>query len=392
MQIQTTKTYKYRCYPTKSQISYIENQFSMCRHLYNWSLAERIAAYEKDGVSISYNVQQNALPALKKDRPWFKGVHSQVLQNVLKRLELAYQSFFERIKKGETPGFPKFKKRGCWNSITYPQHKNAPEKSKIYAPKIGTVKLVYHREIPKDAKIKTMSVVKEAGKWFVCFSAQVLVELEPKPDPLPPIGIDMGLIDFFHTSDGDTVPVPKYLRKKEKQLKRLQRRLSKAEKRTPKRLKILHALQKCHYRIKCRRNDFLHKQANHLLSISDCICREDLSIQNMVRRPKPKPDGEGGYLPNCASAKAGLNKSISDVGWFKFFEIMRYKAEVFGKNIIPVPPAYTSQECSKCHVIVKKSLSTRTHRCPECGYVAPRDLNAANNILRIGMDTLQASI
>jgi putative transposase len=154
-------------------------------------------------------------------------------KNVLVRLDLAYQSFFERVKKGETPGFPRFEKRGCWNSITFPQYKNSPEKSKIRVPKLGSVKLSYHREIPKDALIKTLSIVKDAGRWLVCFSAQVLVELEPKRNRLPPVGIDMGLIDFLYTSDGDSVPVPKYLRKKQRQLRRLQRRLANAQKAHP---------------------------------------------------------------------------------------------------------------------------------------------------------------
>ncbi|MGD9212135.1 MAG: transposase, partial [Desulfobacteraceae bacterium] len=102
------------------------------------------------------------------------------------------------------------------------------------------------------------------------------------------------------------------------------------------------------------------------------------------------PDGNGGYLPNGAKDKSRLNKSISDVGWYTFFEILKYKAAVLGKNIIAVPAAYTSQVCSACGTIVEKSLSTRTHKC-ECGYIAPRDLNAAINILRIGMDTLQVN-
>jgi putative transposase len=403
MQIRTTRTYRFRCHPTKSRISRLENQFSMCRHLYNWSLKDRIETYQETGSSVGYVQQAGSLPALKENRPWFKSVHSQVLQNVLKRLDEGFKAFFRRVKEGpESPGFPKFKKKGCWNSITYPQYSKLPEiinperksKSKnsiIKAPKIGTIKTTYHREIPDSAVIKTLSIVKEAGKWFACFSAQVLVELEPKHESLPPVGIDMGLIDFLYTSDGDNVPVPKYLRKKEKQLKRLQQRLSAAEKRTPKYDKLLRALQKCHYRIKCRRKDFLHKQANHLLDLSDCICHEKLSIRNMIRRPKPKADGTGGYLPNGASAKAGLNKSIADVGWFGFFEILKYKAASLGKTIIPVAPAYTSQACSACGAIVKKTLSTRTHRCPACGYTANRDLNAAINILRIGLDTLQAS-
>ena len=390
MEITVRKSGKYRIYPRKSQISNMENQFSMCRHLYNWSLAERKETYENDMETITYHNQAVQLPALKKERPWYKGVYSQVLQDVLKRLDKGYKAFFRRVKAGETPGFPKFKKRGQWNSITYPQYQKAPG-SVIQVPKVGNIKMVYHRAIPDNAEIKTLTITKEGGKWFACFSFELSLEIEPKQDVLPSIGIDLGLKDFLYTSNDTHVPVPKYLRAKEKQLKRLQRRLSEATKRSKQYYKILKALQKCHYRIKCRRNDFLHKTANALLNTSDSIFHEALKIQNMTRKPKPKQDEDGAYVPNGASAKAGLNKSIADAGWGQFLDILKYKTLETGKALLAVPPHYTSQICSSCGNMVKKSLSVRTHRC-DCGFVANRDHNAALNILRIGMDTLQASV
>jgi len=362
----------------------------MCRNLYNQALNERKESYEKEQKSVSYHDQAVQLPAFKIERPWYKGVHSQVLQDVLKRLDKGFQSFFRRVKAGETPGYPKFRKRGQWNSITYPQYKTPPS-SGITVPKVGKIKLVHHRETPEDAKIKTLTITKEADKWFACFSVGLSLDIEPKQDLSAAIGIDLGLIDFYYASDGSQISVPKYLRKKEKQLQRLYRRFSKAKKYSKRWYKLLSALQKCHYRIKCRRSDFLHKEADTLLENSDVVVHEDLKIKNMIRRPKPKQDEETGqYLPNNASAKAGLNKSIADAGWGKFLEIATYKAFVLGKKLLAVPPHYTSQQCSACGEIVKKSLSARTHRCP-CGFAANRDHNAALNILRIGMDTLQAS-
>ncbi|MFW5908994.1 MAG: RNA-guided endonuclease InsQ/TnpB family protein, partial [Desulfosalsimonas sp.] len=176
-----SKSFKYRIYPTRAQITNLENQFSMCRHLYNWSLAERKEAYETSGETISYNTQQNNLPALKKARPWYKGVYSQVLQDVLRRLDKAYQHFFRRVKSDEVPGFPRFKKRGQWNSITYPQYSAFPS-SRIKVPKVGTIKTVYHREIPKEAKVKTLTITREGSKWFACFSVELSLEIEPKQD------------------------------------------------------------------------------------------------------------------------------------------------------------------------------------------------------------------
>ena len=302
----------------------------MCRYLYNWSLSERIEEFQNSENTISYNIQQNNLPELKKERPWFKSVHSQVLQDVLRRLDNGYQTFFRRVKNGETSGFPKFRKRGQWNSITYPQYSSFPS-SHINVSKVGIVKIVYHREIPQEASIKTLTIIKESCKWF-----------------------------------------------------------AKAKKRSPKYHKLLRAIQKCHYKIRCQRNDFLYKTANDLLKFADIICHENLNSQNMSRRPKPITDENGKFLPNRALIKAGLNKSINDAGWYKFLLQLKYKAIEQGKQSISVPPHYTSQKCSACGKIVKKSLSVRTHRC-SCGFVANRDHNAALNILRIGLDTLAAS-
>ena len=370
----------------------MENQFSMCRHLYNWCLQERIEAHG-EGSPVYYYAQAMKLPELKKERPWFKSVHSQVVQQVLKRLDVSFKNFFRRIKKREAKaGFPKFKKRGQWNSLNYPQYNKFPS-DEIKVPKIGTLKLKLHRALPDGSKVKTLTITKDAGKWFACFSAEVPYfsdELKQVPNNLLPVGIDMGLIDFIYTSNSDKVKVPKHLRKAEAKLKRLQRRFSKAKKGSKKRLKLLLALQKIHYRIRCKRLDFLHKTANSLLKTSNLVIREDLKVQNMMRRPKPKQDEDGKYLPNNASAKAGLNKSIADAGWYTFFTIVSYKAAHLGKKCISIPPHYTSQKCSECGEIVKKSLSTRTHRCPHCGFTANRDHNAALNILRIGMDSLQS--
>ncbi|MBF0475370.1 MAG: transposase [Deltaproteobacteria bacterium] len=383
----TVKSYKYRIYPTKSQISALENQFSMCRHLYNWSLQERIEAYQSEKKSLPYEDQANKLPALKRERPWFKNVYSQVLQDVLKRLDKGFTAFFRRVKAGETPGFPKFKKRGQWNSITYPQHAHRPAGKVVNIPKVGDVKLIYHREIPQQAKIKTLTVTKEADKWFACFSVELPFNVEPKQDLLPSIGIDLGLIDFLYASDGSHVPAPRYYRKLQKGLARLQRRFAKAEKRSNKWYRLLAAIQKVYYRLRCLKHDFLHKTVNSLLAKADAVFHEDLNIRGMIWRPKAKQGEDGKYFPNGAGAKSGLNKSIADAAWGQFLTILGYKAAEQNKVALAVPPHYTSQTCPECGEVVKKSLSVRTHRCP-CGFVANRDFAASLNILRVGLDTL----
>lgn len=191
----------------------------------------------------------------------------------------------------------------------------------------------------------------------------------------------------MYASDGSHVSSPKFLRKSLSKLNRLQRRFSKAKRHTKKYYKLLRAIQKCHYKIRCQRRDFLHKTANDLLRSADIICHEKLNIQGMSRRPKPIQAEDGTFLPNRASIKAGLNKSINDAGWYQLLLNLKYKAVEQGKIIIDVPAHNTSQKCSACGEMVKKSLSVRTHKC-SCGFVANRDHNAALNILRVGLDTV----
>jgi len=448
------RTYKYRIYPSKSQTGKLINTFSMCRHLYNWSLAERITAYEVRKYSnfveknlnsskkrsiystcsgqllytkktesaavntlisvegifgimfssvweripriVNYNYQANKLSELKKKKPWYKSPYSQVLQATLVRLDKSYDNFYRRVKEGkEKAGFPKYKKRGQWNSITYPQHKKSPEEGKIKVPKIGDIKIIYHRKLPEVSFVKTLSIKKDGDKWFVCFSVDIpLKDREPKQGLSKSIGIDLGLIDFYYGSDGSQVPVPKYFRKNEKRLKKLQRKFQKVrdenknKEKPEKYYKLLKALQKVHYRIRSQREDFIHKKVNRLLREFDIIIHENLNIKNMSRRPKPKQDVNGKYLPNRTSIKAGLNKSINDVGWYKFTQILKYKALTMGKTVISIDPKKTSQICSGCGNRVEKTLSERTHLCSECGLILPRDYNSALYIKRLGLESL----
>lgn len=377
-------TYKFRIYPTAAQETSLENMFSMCRHLYNWSLQERIEAYEKEQATVSYYQQQNALPKLKKERPWYKGVYSLALQDVLRRLDGAYQKFFRNKK-----GFPKFKKRGQWNSLTYPDHKNLPMDGFLQVAKVGRLKIVYHRVIPECAQIKTLTLVKEGCKYFACFSLDLPDRTEPKLKPEVAIGIDLGLNHFIFASDGDSLAAPKFLRKRLKDIKRLQRKLSHTPKRTNAYMKVLRALQKAFYRTKCQRSHFFYETAHKLLSRADVIIHENLSIAGMVKRPAKEVSNfqEGNVLRSNA-----LRRSIYDAAWGTFLLILRSTANRLGKCVVGIDPHYTSQECSVCRNVVSKGLSTRTHCCEYCGYVANRDYNAARNILRLGLESLGQSL
>jgi putative transposase len=332
LEIATRKAYKYRIYPTKSQVSNLNNQFSMCRHLFNWSIIERTEQYQNNNKSVNYYDQANNLPALKESKPWFNSIHSQVLQDVLKRVDKAFQAFFRRVKAGEEPGYPNLKKRGDYDSITYPQYNSKPENNLLKISKFNLpIKIQYHREI--EGNVKTLSIVKEGTKWFAVFSSELSISVEPKCLQNP-VGIDLGLIDFYYDSNGNNVKVPKFYRENEKKLKKLQRNLSKLKKRTKEYLKTLYIIRNLHYRIRCKRENFFHHTVNELLQKHDIVCIEKLDISNMAKRPEKIEYAEGVYLPNGAEVKSRLNKSIYDAAWGKFISILKYKAANLGKSIL----------------------------------------------------------
>lgn len=389
------KSYKYRLYPSKSQITKLENIFSICRALYNNALEHKITEYKRNGRTVHNYEQSAGLPEIKKEFPWYKSVNASVLQNVLKRVDTAYQHFFKRakdptVKVGEK-GFPKFKKRGQWKSISYVDKNtiHSPLNGILKIPSIGEMKIIYHRNIPNNSQIKTMAIIKEGNNWYVAFSVELnssYTETNVNTDKA--IGIDVGLIDFYYDSNGNSKKAPRLLRLAEKNIKRLHRKLAKCKKRSKAFYKVLKALQTAYSKVKYRRLDFLYKTAYELFTDNDLIVREDLQLKNLIRRPKPKQDEQGKFIPNNASAKSGLNKSFADASFGKFFTVLDEVSVKLGKLIVKVNPAYTSQDCSGCGNRVKKSLSTRTHICCECGLVLNRDHNASINILRLGLQSL----
>jgi len=378
------KSFRYRFYPTRSQTSKLENILSMCRYLYNWSLLERIDAYKKEKRTISYIDQQNKLPDLKKQRPWFKGVYSLVLQDVLRRLDKSYKKFFREKK-----GFPKFRKKGQYTSICYAQYRSCPINNILTIPKIGDVKLRYHRKIPKNAKIKTLTLIKEGGKWFCSFSLEIEEQEEPKHNTKSAIGIDLGLEHFIYTSNNLHFDAFKAYKSYGKNLKKLQRKLKKTTKRTKAYQKVLKALQKAHYRIKCKRVGYHHYLIGKILKDNDVIFYEDLDICNMVKKPEPIKDKNlDRYLPNGAKQQSHLNRSILDVSWGSFIKSLILRAKNAGKQTYAVNPKGTTQRCFSCSNIVFKTLKDRIHDCPFCGVVLPRDYNSALEILRLGLESL----
>jgi putative transposase len=386
------KTYKYRLYPTPTQEVALDTVLWRCRTLYNVALEERKTAWERCGVSLNYHDQANELPDLKQACPEYTEVHSQVLQDVLRRLERTYQDFFRRMREGEKPGHPRYKGHNRFRSFTYPQYGNGAvlDGGVLSLSKIGRMRIKLHR--PIEGTPKSVTISREADGWYAGVSC---AEVPAKPLPLTgqETGIDLGLESFVTRADGEHIHNPRHYRKGQRYLRFCQRRVDRRKPGSKRRRKAVILLAKAHQHIANQRRDFHHQEALKLVREYDTIYVEGLQVKNMARRPAPKPDENGGYQHNGAHAKGGLNTSIQDAGWSQFLTILTFKAASAGKRVEAVPPAYTTQDCSNrlpdgtvCRERVVKSLSIRTHVCPKCGYILDRDENAARNILRLGQE------
>lgn len=375
------QVYKFRLYPTRKQQERLQWTLDHARELYNAALQERRDAYRMAGKSINYYDQANQLPEIKQVREEYNDIHSQVLQDVLRRVKKAFDNFFRRCENGETPGFPRFQGRNHYDSVTYPQAGYSLKASnRVCLSKIGSIKVKVHRKI--QGTIKTCTIKREGDGWYVVFSCEV--EASPKlayTDEA--VGIDLGLLHFATLSTGDTIENPRFYRHTEKKLAQAQQALARKKRSSNRRKKTVKRVAKLHRKSGNQRRDFLHQASRTLVDTFDTLVFEELQPANMSKRPKPKQDENGTYLPNGAAAKGGLNKSILDAGWGQFQQFCTYKAERAGREVLLINPKYTSQICSGCGTVRKKDLSERWHSC-ECGCELDRDHNAAINILRLG--------
>jgi putative transposase len=360
------KAFKYRIYPSHSQVAKLDATLGLCCELYNAALQERRDAYRISRTSINYHSQALQLPDIKAIRPDLNTVHSQVLQEVLRRLDKAFDAFFRRVREGERPGFPRFRARHRYDSFTYSQSGFCIEHGKLRLSKIGRVKIKLHR--PVEGKIKQLTITRTAtGKWYACFSVEC--ESEPLPFTLETAGVDCGLKEFAVLSTGESIANPRFFRSEEKELAKAQRKLSAAKKDSPQRRKRRKVVARIHERVVGKRKDFAHKESRKLTDRFGIIVFENLNIRGMLKNQR-------------------LAKSIADAAWNCLVLFTTYKAESAGRCVVQVNPQGTSQMCSGCGEIVPKSLSVRIHSCSVCGLTLDRDHNAAINILRLGLQSL----
>lgn len=364
------KTFKYKLRPTPPQATQFEATLRLCRELYNAALQERRDAWKMRHISVGYYEQKAQLPEIRQLREDCAALHSQVLQDVVLRVDRTFKAFFRRVKAGQKAGYPRFKGRDRYRSFTYPQWGNGASLvgDRLLLSKIGHLAVRWSR--PLEGTPKTVTISKEADGWYVSFSCAE-VPVQPLPLTGEETGIDVGLESFLTLADGTHIENPRHYRKAEKALKRAQRRVSRRKKDRHRRRKSVKLLAKKHLKVRRQRLDHQHKTVLSLVQRYDTMYYEDLQVANMVQNHH-------------------LAKSISDAGWSQFCTILTFKAANAGKRAVAVPPADTSQVCSGCGIVVQKGLSVRWHSCPECGTSLHRDHNAALNILRVGQ-TRQAS-
>ena len=360
------QAYKYRMYPSEEQVPLLMQHIHACRFVYNYSLEQKIRAYEQNGQKLSCFDLNNRLPDLKEGHPWLTEVNSQSLQSANKNLDNAFTRFFREKK-----GFPRFKsKKNPVQSFQIPQHYRADfDRGKIRFPKIGEVRTVFHRVFTGKMKYATISVT-STGEWFV----SILVDdRNPDPEPVPfsrdtTLGIDVGLIDFATFSNGEKVANPRYLKNSQQRLKVLQRRVSRKKKGSMNRQKAIKKLATCHEKIANQRNDFLHNLSFRVVSENQAIAVESLNVSGMQKNH-------------------GLAQSISDVSWSLFFTMLEYKCRRYGKPLLKIGRFDPSSKiCSRCGYINRDlKLSDREWVCPDCGVHHDRDINAAINIKKFAL-------
>ena len=281
------KTYKFKVKPTPEQERMLDRAVMLCRQVYNAALEQRREAYRMRGVSVSYYEQKAELPGIKEAMPEYAAVNSQVLQDVVLRVDRAFQAFFRRVKAGETPGYPRFRGRTRYNSVTYPQvgeHGCARlDNGFLVLSKIGRIAVRWSR--PIRGTPKTVTVSQEADGWYVCVSCAD-VPVEPLPATGQETGIDLGLESFATLADGTMIHNPRCYRRAERRLKTAQRKVSRRTKGSNRRRKAVKLLAKAHQNVRRQRHDFQHKAALKLVQHFDTIYHEDLRVAN-IRQHAP---------------------------------------------------------------------------------------------------------
>ena len=360
------KNFKYRLYPTEAQSGALDHQLAEACRLYNAAVQERRDAYRTAGESINYYNQANQLKEIRAAGD-LELANFSCCQDVLRRVDKTFKAFFGRVRSGRTPGYPRFRPASRYDSITFPSYGDGCKMldgGKLRLQGVGAVKVKLHR--PIEGNIKTVTVKREARKWYAVFS----VECEPKP--LPPstekAGLDVGLTAFATLSDGTGIENPRYYKEAQAELRRAQRKVARRKRGSNNRKKAVRELQRAHAHVRNQRADFAHKVSRTLVVMFGLIVIEKLNVKGLA----------GGMLA----------KSVNDAGWAAFTTKLMYKAAEAGRALVQVDPRGTSQRCV-CGAPNPKTLSQRWHHCESCGLSALRDHASAFIITKFFARTIR---
>ncbi|MEX5707506.1 transposase [Parafrankia sp. FMc6] len=394
------RTFRFQLRPTVRQAVALTAMIEDHRALYNAALQERRDAYRHpSATTVRYGDQSAQLTEIRAADPDHARWSFSSQQATLRRLDKAFAAFFRRVRAGEKPGYPRFKGAHWFDTVEWPKDGDGcrwdsqpghPTQTRVRLQGVGHVKVNQHR--PVQGTVKTIGVKREGGRWYVVLSCD-----DVPARPLAPTGVvtgvDMGVASLAITSEGRHVGNPRYLAAAAGRLARAQRELARRKRGSARRRKAVAKVAALHGTVRRQRLDLAHKTALDLVRDHDLIAVEALRVANMTRRVAARPDPErpGTFLPNGQAAKAGLNKSILDAGWGVFLAVLRAKAESAGRTVVEVPPANTSRTCAVCgHCHADNRRAQAVFTCGGCGHTAHADVNAAVNILRVGL-ALQAA-
>lgn len=354
------KTYKYRLRLSKAQESVIDSWINTSRAVYNLALETKMYAYKSHRISLSKFDLMKQLTECRAEFPWMKEVPAQTLQAVIERMDFAYQSFFRG------GGFPKFARKDKYNSILFKQVKQVSEYV-FKLPKIGTVTIFKDRQ--PQGQLRNATITRKNNKYYISITTKQETEELTKTNDNQ-VGIDMGISFFATLSTGEQIENQRYTLKYERKLRIENRSLARKKKGSKSREKQRMKVAKLYEKISNTRKDFLHKQSKKLTDKYGLIVAEDLKVKDMVKNKY-------------------FSKHILDASWSEFFNQLSYKSYQKGGEFIKINPAYTSQTCSSCGEVDKKSrVSQSKFVCTSCGVESNADYNASRVILKIGLAQL----
>jgi putative transposase len=370
--------------PTVRQQAGLVGLLALQCELYNAALEERRGAWRWDGRSVSYVDQCRTLTSLREVRPEVLACGVTVCRGTLRRLDWAFAAFYRRCRAGQRPGYPRFRPRSRWDSLQWEDRKGwrIDEASRrVQLMGIGAIKARLHR--PIRGTPKAITVRREGRRWWVTIRC-VDVPAQPLPATGREVGIDLGVQVLVATSDGTLITNDRHAQRAAQCLARAQQDLAAKQRGSKHRRRAVERVAAVHRRVRNRRADTLHQLSRRLVNDYDLLVHEHLIVSNLVRRPQPRPDGAGGYAPNGAAAKTGLNRCIRDAGWGTLLAMIAYKAESAGRTVIAVDPRNTSRTCAHCGHVSAGNRRGPVFKCQACGHEAHADTNAAINILRAG--------